>query len=238
MFCCQGTRILHSSIASPDCNILTTAAAATVLNESSLNPAGTSSTDPDGNDDIASYTFDVLLPGTTTRVVTKTSTDGKATLWFLSDKLSSNTKYTIQLTVTDKSAMTSLPVTQNLTVGNCNPTAAIANPTATVACGGSVTLDGSGSKDSDGTIASYAWKLVYGTQAISQSGATASLSQTTDQLASGQTYAVTLTVNDNLGGSNSINGVLTVVAGCVTNKPPVCSAAVASITRISTMVSE
>jgi hypothetical protein len=171
-------------------------------------------------------------------VVTKTSTNGKAVLSFLSDKLSSNTNYIIQLTVTDKSQMTSLPVTQNLAVGNCNPTAVITNPTATVACGGSVTLDGSGSMDPDGTIASYAWKLVYGTQSISKYGVTATFSQLTDQLATGQTYAVTLTVKDNLGGSNSTNGVLTVATGCVTNKPPVCSGAVASITRISNLVSE
>lgn len=167
----------------------------------------------------------------------KASTTGKADL-VVADGLSSNTKYVIKLAVQDKGGLVGY-ASQNLTVGNCPPTAVMAIlPTATLACDGAVTVDGTGSSDSDGTVASYSWKLVYGNQTVTKSGVTATVSYTADKLVSGATYAVTLTVKDNLGSSGTANGVLTVQAGCVVvNKPPNCAAAVPSVKRISTLVS-
>lgn len=199
--------------------------------------AGTSSSDPNGNDDVAGYTFDVLNPSTLAVVATKQSpsTSGKAN-FTMADGLSGNTNYLIRLTVKDKQGASGT-ANQTLAVGNCAPTAAMAvTPSTTVACGGSATLDASASKDSDGSIASYSWKLVNGNQTITKSGLTAVVSQSADKLTPGATYAVTLTVKDNTGSSAVATGSLGVQAGCV-NKPPVCTNAKPSVTRISTLVS-
>lgn len=166
-------------------------------------------------------------------MASKASTTGKAD-FTMADGLLSNTVYTVKLEVTDKSNQHGT-ANQTLTVGNCAPTAIIATPTASITCGGTVTLDGSASKDIDGTVASYAWKLVYGNTTVSKTGVTAAVSQKTDKLVSGATYQVTLTVKDDKGASGSATGTLTVPT-CV-NNPPVCTGAYPSVTRISTLVS-
>lgn len=206
--------------------------------------AGTASSDPDGNDDIATYSFAIVPPGTTgPAVATKTSTNGKATLSQAADGLATNTAYDILLTVTDKSGLPSNTARQALTVGNCAPTAALTvSPAApqTVPCNGGATLDGSKSSDTDGSVVSYAWKLVYGNQTITKSGSSASVSQTTDTLVPGATYSVSLIVKDDKGASSTAaTSVLTVASGCVAvNNPPVCANAVPSMPRMSTLVSE
>jgi hypothetical protein len=166
-------------------------------------------------------------------VASKTSTTGKADIT-AADGLLSNTVYTVKLEVTDKSNLKGY-ANQTLTVGNCPPTAVIAKPAASITCGGTVTLDGSGSKDVDGTIASYAWKLAYGNTTISKTGVTATVSQTADKLVAGATYQVTLTVKDDKSSSGMASGTLTVPL-CV-NNPPVCTGAYPSVARISTLVS-
>jgi len=206
-----------------------------------LAPTGTASSDPDGNDDIKGYTFYVKRSDTQEAVATLQSANGKATVTQAAG-ISSNTQYLIVLEVRDAAGNIGT-ANSTLTVGNCNPTAVMAiTPSTTITCGGTVTLDGSKSSDSDGSIASYSWKLLYGNQTVSKSGATAVVSQATDKLTPGVTYSVQLTVKDNLGGSSSSSssssGVLTVQAGCVPpNNPPVCTNAKPSVTRISTLVS-
>jgi chitinase len=156
----------------------------------------------------------------------------------MADGLASNTEYLVKLAVQDKSGMVGY-ANQTLTVGNCAPASVMAiSPSATIGCGGTVTLDASASKDVDGSIASYSWKLLYGTQSISKTGVTASVSQLGDKLVTGAKYSVTLTVKDNLGSSSSSSGSLTVQAGCVpVNNPPKCASATPSKSHISTMVS-
>lgn len=199
-------------------------------------PAGTASSDPDGNDDIASYKFELLSASTQAVVATKVSTSGKANI-SQADGLSGNTQYTVKLSVKDKSGLDGT-ATQTLSVGNCPPTAVMAvSPSATISCGGSVTMDASASKDADGSISSYTWKLLYGNQTVTKTGVTATVAQLADKLVTGATYALTLTVKDDLSGSNTSTGTLKVQTGCVTNNPPVCTNAKPSVSRISTLVS-
>ncbi len=113
--------------------------------------------------------------------------------------------YTVTLTVTDNRGATGR-ATQGITVAaNAAPTAAItANPTTgkeplTVA------LDGSGSRDTDGTIASYTWSFSDGSPSIS--GVTASKTFNTPG-----NYTVTLTVTDNEGATGTATRGITVTA--------------------------
>lgn len=80
------------------------------------------------------------------------------------------------------------------------PTAAFTSACTALAC----SFNGSGSTDSDGSIASYAWTFGDGT---SDTGATPAHSY-----AAAGTYAVTLTVTDNQGASNAVTHTVTVSA--------------------------
>ena len=83
---------------------------------------------------------------------------------------------------------------------NVAPTAAFTSATASL----QANFDGTGSSDSDGTIASYAWTFGDG-----QNGTGASPSHT---YATGGTYDVTLTVTDDGGATGSVTHQVTVSA--------------------------
>jgi rhamnogalacturonyl hydrolase YesR len=72
-------------------------------------------------------------------------------------------------------------------------------------------FDGSGSKDSDGTISSYAWTF--------GDSATGAGVKPTHTYAAGGTYTVTLTVTDNSGGTNAISHPITVTSAVVAGLP-------------------
>jgi PKD repeat protein len=91
-------------------------------------------------------------------------------------------------------------------VANNIPSAAFTRTCTQLAC----TFDGSGSADTDGSIASYAWNFGDG---VTAAGATAS-----HTFASSGSYSVTLTVTDNQGATNSLVQTLAVSAP---NQPPV-----------------
>ncbi|OAJ93432.1 glycosyl hydrolase family 18 protein [Vibrio bivalvicida] len=98
---------------------------------------------------------------------------------------------------------------------------------ATVVGPASVTLDGSASSDTDGTIASYQWVQVSGT-AVTLSGAnTATASFDVTEVAQAETLSFILTVVDNEGASASDTVVVTVNPKDV---PPVNQAPVALVT--------
>ncbi len=114
--------------------------------------------------------------------------------------------YTVKLTVTDDKGATGSTTTQ-VTVApipNQAPTAAIAAPTAT---GLSVAVDGSGSTDPDGTIASYAWDF--------GDGGTASTATANHTYGTGGTYTITLTVTDDDGATATKTAQVTVTAPVV-----------------------
>ncbi|MDQ6740271.1 MAG: PKD domain-containing protein, partial [Actinomycetota bacterium] len=109
--------------------------------------------------------------------------------------------YDVTLTVTDNQGATAIK-TERITV--TAPPAAnqppVASFTATVA-DLNVALDGSGSTDADGSVASYAWDFGDGGTAA---GATA-----THSYAAAGTYTVTLTVTDNAGATGVKTGPVT-----------------------------
>jgi PKD repeat protein len=112
--------------------------------------------------------------------------------------------YIVTLTVTDSIGATGTQ-TKAVTVTNSPPVASFTFSCNLLAC----TFNGSGSRDSDGTIGSYVWNFGDGT-----TGSGLTVSHT---YPAGGQYTVTLTVTDNLGSSNTQGQ--TVVA----NSPPVAS---------------
>ncbi len=124
--------------------------------------------------------------------------------------------HTITLTVTDNDGATATD-TVVITVQANQPPTANAGPDQTVADTGgdgseSVTLDGSGSSDSDGTITSYVWREG-ATQIATGVGPTASLAV--------GVHTVTLEVTDNGGATATDTVVITVEAP---NQPPTANA--------------
>jgi Concanavalin A-like lectin/glucanases superfamily/Glycosyl hydrolases family 43/PKD domain len=110
------------------------------------------------------------------------------------------------------------------TANNNSPTAN-AGPDQTVNEGTTpVTLDGSGSSDSDGTIASYAWTQTAGTS-VTLNGASSKTPSFTapDVSASGDTLTFELKVTDNDGGT-ATDRVNVKVNNVIVNQPPTANA--------------
>ena len=151
--------------------------------------SGSGSSDPDGT--IASYSWNFGDGGT-------------ASGMNVSRTYSTSGSYTAVLTVTDNlggTATRSVPVT----VINRAPIAnAGADQSATA--GTSVTLNGSGSSDQDGSITSYAWNFGDGT-------ATGSGVSVGHVYATAGTFTATLTVTDNKGTTSTDSAVITVTNG-------------------------
>ena len=127
--------------------------------------------------------------------------------------------YTAQLTVTDDDGSTG-SATRTIEVAaapvaNIPPTASFtASPTSGDAPL-AVSFNGSGSSDSDGSIASYAWSFGDGG---SSSGVTA-----IHTYSSAGTYTVQLTVTDDDGSTGSATRTIEVAAAPVANIPPTAS---------------
>ena len=127
--------------------------------------------------------------------------------------------YVFRLTVTDDDDATDTDtVTITVVSGNVIPMAD-AGDDRTVDSGAMVTLDGSGSMDSDGTIASHAWERVRGTsrESVTLNGATtASPTFTADSVAAGTadvTHVFELVVTDDDGAESVADTVMiTIVA--------------------------
>ncbi|WP_461163447.1 PKD domain-containing protein [Arthrobacter sp. R4-81] len=155
---------------------------------------GSGSSDPDGS--IASHAWTFGDGGTATGATASRTYAAAGT-------------YTVTLKVTDNTGAThSVSKSVTVTAANQPPvasfTAAVSNFT--------VNVNGSGSTDPDGTVASHAWAFGNGGTAT---GATAS-----HTYATAGTYTITLTVTDNAGATNSKAQQVTVpgqtTAGSVT----------------------
>jgi MYXO-CTERM domain-containing protein len=107
---------------------------------------------------------------------------------------------------------TSVAVLDPPPASNQPPVASAGGPYS-AAVGAPVTLDGSASRDPDGSIASYAWTFGNGTGG---SGATPSATYAT-----AGTFTVTLTVTDNGGATNQASTTVTVTPN---TQPPVANA--------------
>ena len=89
-------------------------------------------------------------------------------------------------------------------VSNQPPTAVMSATPSTGAAPLTVTFDGSGSTDPDGTIASYSWNF--------GDGATSAATNPSHTYTSARTYKATLTVTDNAGSTASASVTITVTS--------------------------
>ncbi|MDT4928025.1 MAG: hypothetical protein QOF92_892 [Pseudonocardiales bacterium] len=176
--------VTHSVTVSEPANVSPTAAFTATPSGLSVGFDGTGSVDSDGT--IAGYAWTFGDGGTSTAASPTHVYPDAGT-------------YPVQLTVTDNRGGSD-SVTHNVTTtlpANVKPTAAF---TATPS-GLSVGFDGTGSVDSDGTIASYAWDF--------GDGATSAAVSPTHLYTEG-TYTVTLTVTDNRGGTDTATKIIPV----------------------------
>ncbi|WP_169302402.1 PKD domain-containing protein [Halorientalis salina] len=157
-----------------------------------------SSYDPDGSVESYEWSFS---DGTTTNGKTATRS------------YSSTGDYEVTLTVTDDDGKSGSD-TVTVTVGNQAPTADASADKTTVIPDETVTFDGSGSSDPDGSIESYEWDFGDGTTAVGESR--------THSYDSTGTYTATLNVSDDLG----ISDTDTIDIDVVQNEPPTASASV------------
>ncbi len=159
--------------------------------------SGSTSSDPDGT--IANYAWN-FGDGTT---------DIGSLVWH---RFSTAGTYVVTLTVTDNDGATATQ-TQTVQVGpvNAAPTANFSMLPLAPTIGEWVRFDGTGSTDSDGSIASYQWSFGDGSSPVS--GAVVY-----HQFASAGSYSVTLTVSDNEGATDA--ATQTVGVGVV-QQPPV-----------------
>ena len=161
-------------------------------NNTTLN--GTASKDPDGT--ISAYAWSYVSGPSQYSIAAPSGATTSLT------NLVQGT-YTFKLTVTDN-AGASASANVNVVVNPApnQPPVANAGNNATITLPiSSVTLDGSASKDPDGTITSYAWTWVSGPTQYTIANASA-VSTTVSNLAQG-TYTFKLAVTDNSGTSSS-----------------------------------
>lgn len=177
---------------------------------------GTGSIDSDGT--IKSYKW-VQTSGPVTVTFSSTTIAAPALT-----KLTTAGTYVFTLTVTDDDGATATDqVTITVKAANVAPTASagadqtITLPTTTV------TLNGTGSKDSDGTIKTYKWVQTSGpvTSTISN---TAIASPVITNLTTAGTYVFTLTVTDDNGATATDAVTITVKAATSTNVAPTANA--------------
>jgi PKD repeat protein len=148
---------------------------------------GSGSSDPDGT--IASYSWNWGDASPRASGATATHTYGVAGT------------YTVSLTVTDDKGATGT-VSHDVTVAaaaNLPPTASFTHSES----GLTVSVNGSGSSDPDGTVKSYTWK--WGDSTADGTGITA-----THTFAQAGTYAIELTVTDDKGASASKSATVSV----------------------------
>src|SRR5213078_1835955 len=108
----------------------------------------------------------------------------------------------LQLTVTDNLGATATD-TIEVSVFFQAPTAAIVAATSCVQGGSTVTLNGTGSSDADGTIVAYAWTQVSG-PAVTLSGAGTAIASFTAPTQGILVFALTVTDSDGLTGTAQV----------------------------------
>ncbi len=175
---------------------------------------GSGSKDSDGT--ITAYAWkqtagsSVTLSGATTAKPT-----------FTAPTVTADTPLTFELTVTDNNGATAKS-TVVITVKNVNaPPIANAGSAQTVNENSPVTLDGSGSKDSDGTITAYAWKQTAGSSVTLNGATTAKPTFTAPSVTVDTPLTFELTVTDNNGATAKSTVTITVKN---VNAPPTANA--------------
>src|SRR5262249_35480536 len=134
--------------------------------------------------------------------------------------------YTATLTATDNQGATGTDTTI-VTVRpapNKAPNAS-AGPAMYGIAGTPLTLDGSGSIDSDGTIVSYAWTF--------GDGATGSGDKPQHTYANAGTYVANVTVTDNSGAASTTSATITISAAGTPTIPTGLGAAASTCTQVN-----
>ena len=162
--------------------------------------------------------------GTLTREVSRIT----PTITFVADNVPSNgtpVTHVFALRVFGTSRISSPKDEITVTVNPNRLPTANAGPDQSVAAGANVDLDGSGSIDNDGTIASYNWTRTEGDATATLTGAnTATPSFTAEVLDAGAadtTHIFILTVTDNNGETDTDTVTVTVEAPDVPNAGPI-----------------
>ncbi|WP_276502642.1 PKD domain-containing protein, partial [Terrimonas pollutisoli] len=178
---------------------------------------GTGSSDADGT--IASYQW-TQVSGPNTATIGN-ATQASASL----SGLIAGT-YNFRLTVRDNDGATDTddvtvtvnpaPVVNQAPVANAGNNITITLPTSTA------TLNGTGSSDADGTIASYQWTQVSGPNTATIGNATSASASLSGLIAG--TYNFRLTVRDNDGATDTDDVTVTVNPAPVVNQAPVANA--------------
>jgi YD repeat-containing protein len=169
-----------------------------------VNFDASASSDPDGT--VAKYEWDLDGNGSYETNAGATATTTKT--------YASASTPTIGLRVTDDNGATAT-TTRVLTVQNRLPAASFTATPNPVVSGSSVSFNGSGSSDPDGTIAKYEWDFDGNGTYETNTGATAS---TTKTFAIAGSVTVGLRVTDNNGGTATTTRALT-----VSNRAPTAS---------------
>ncbi|MFT4297059.1 MAG: PKD domain-containing protein [Micropruina sp.] len=166
-------------------NQLPTASFSWTADDEKLSFDAGASADPDGT--IASYAWDFGDDKTGTG---KTPTHSYP----------ASGSYTVKLTVTDNRGGEHTVSHTVTVVANAKPTAAFTSSADFL----KVSFDGTGSSDSDGTVASYAWEF--------GDGATGTGASPQHSYAEAGSYSVKLTVTDDDGAKDSVTKTVTVTA--------------------------
>jgi len=182
----------HYNLGSSIANVPPVAAFSSTTTDLTSSLDGSGSTDPDGS--IVAYAWDFGD--------SNTGTGATATHTYTLPGT-----YVVSLTVTDnRGAKNTVTHSVTATLPNVAPTAAFTTTATDLA----VAVNGSGSTDTDGTVASYAWDF--------GDGATASGSTANHTYAAAGTYTISLTVTDNKGATGTVTHPVSVLAA---NVPPV-----------------
>ncbi|MDF2187501.1 PKD domain-containing protein [Paraflavitalea sp. CAU 1676] len=179
---------------------------------------GTGSTDPDGNNTIASYTWTkVNGPSQFTLGDAKAAT---SSLGGLVEGV-----YTFKLTVIDNGGLSAEDIV-TVTVNPAPNKAPVANAGSDISITlplASIQLDGSTSSDPDGSIVSYTWVMTAGTGNLTIINAASSKPVLTDLVAGD--YEFELTVTDNKGATAKDRVKISIApAATPANKAPIANA--------------
>ncbi|WP_276485222.1 PKD domain-containing protein [Paraflavitalea pollutisoli] len=179
-------------------------------NSTTLNGLG--STDPNGNNTITTYKWS-WVSGPTQYTIANANTGSTALT-----NLAAGT-YVFKLQVTDNGGLSSEDQVTVVVKGPANqaPVASAGAAQTLTLPNNSLTLDGSGSADGDGSITGYSWAWVSGPTQYNLANATAATTQLSN-LAAG-TYVFKLTVTDNGGLTGSSTITITVKAAPVNQAP-------------------